>query len=76
MLKFIIFRVLFEGCYRYTIIQLRTEGVNRVVDDQDIFKGHILEDAQIFYVHVVSGLDTRFAVEPVLDELAGWVYVV
>ena len=76
MLEFIIFRILLKGSDRYTIIQLRWKWVNCVVNDQDVFKGHIFENSQIFYVDVVGGLDAWFTVEPMLNELTSRIYII
>ena len=76
MFEFVVLGVLLEGRHWNAVVELSAEGVHCVVDDDDVFEGHIFENSQIFYVNVVCCLDARVTVVPVLDQFACWVYIV
>lgn len=67
MLEFVIFGVLLEGRHRNAIVKLSAERVHCIIHNNDVFERDILENGQIFNVHIVSRLNARVSVIPMLN---------
>ena len=76
MFKLFIIRILFKRCYWDAVVQLFAERVDCIVDYNYVTERHVPEDAEVFDVDVVCGLDALVSVEAVLDQITRWVDIV
>jgi hypothetical protein len=64
--ELLIFAIVLKRRDGNPVSELGTKGKNSVVHDNHVLKFSILENSQVFYVHVICRLDTVIAVYTML----------